>query len=271
MTSTCASALPTQTFLPFETSPPPYQTIYETLPIDPNSTYHVASLGIPTWFQGETVVLTENTTARRGTNRTSPHIIFPPSISNRLYSIPKQHAPYVADQEPIGFSYSEWTHIWEGNHETNLDTYLRIGRGIADNRPIPWTYEYEFKGAPYRLTIDHQRQNDDFPLFEHGHIISFGNCNAFDYRYIIDHCAHVDDNFAYLKVICFNTFQDYYDASSYRPPLILVVPKSYSNTRMHPNLEISPPLPSIPPVTPVKQSRLNRFHSLCQRVLCRKG
>ena len=174
--------------------PPSYQNVRETFALHRNATYHISQ--------------------QIGIDRTAPHIIFPPFFTNRLCSVPKTHAPYFADQEPIGFADEVWNRIWNQNHEVELDEYLQYGRGLHNNELIPWTYEHEFNGATYRLSIDFQHWNSELPLFTHGTIISFGVCNGYDYRYIIDHCLHIDDNFAYLKVICFNTYQSYFDTCS---------------------------------------------------------
>ena len=235
--------------IPLEPSEPPpsYQSNSETFTLNRDATYHIH--GTP------------------GIDRTTPHIIFPPFITNQPYSIPKTHAPYFADQKPIGFDYEEWNLIWERNHEVMLDDYLQYGRGVHDNQPIPWTYEHEFKGATYRLNIDFEHRNAELPLFTHGTILSFNNCNGFEYRYIIDHCTYTDDHLAYLKVVCFDTFQSYYDICSSRPPLIFAVPKSYCNARMHPNLEKNA-IPHSIPLNSTIESGLNKLLSLWRHLSC---
>jgi hypothetical protein len=91
---------------------------------------------------------------------------------------------------------------------------------------------------------------DDLPMFTHGKKISFMNCNGFDYQYIIDHCVYEDEYYAYLKVICFDSCQFHYDTWSTRPPLILAVPLTHSDVRMHPNLIPDIPL-SLSPINPI--------------------
>jgi hypothetical protein len=66
--------------------------------------------------------------------------------------------------------------------------------------------------------------------------ISFRNCNGRTFRYIIDHCMYMDNFYAYLKVICFDPSQRRYDICSFRPPLVLVIPKSHCKVRFYPNL-----------------------------------
>lgn len=168
-----------------------------------------------------------------------PHPIFPPIYLNRLQTISdsSRSANYTADQPLIGFDHDLWTRVWY-NQELELDSYLEYIRS-PDNETLllPWRTEYTFKGASYRLTVSHFRCDEDLPLFREGMSISFSNCNGLDYRYVIDHCVHVDDFNAYIKVVCFDSCQFYYDMCSNRPPLILTVPKSHCRVRMHPNLE----------------------------------
>jgi len=73
-----------------------------------------------------------------------------------------------------------------------------------------------------------------------------------NHRYLIDHCVHQDDRSAYLKVICYDHSQYWYDACSYRPPCILVVPLSFCNVRFHPN---------VAPITTstMSRTRISRF------------
>jgi hypothetical protein len=190
----------------------------------------------------------------------APHIIFPPIYLNRLQSIPNTHALHTIDHPPIGFDYSQWTRVWN-SQEYELDGYLQSVRSIHNGTLLPWIPEYAFSGAPYRITIKHYGRNEDLPTFKHGMMISFSKCNGLDYRYIIDHCLYTDDFNAYLKVICFDSCQYYYDNCSYRPPIILAIPKSYCQVRMHPNLEISQ-------VTPTISTPQNTFSSsLWKRIL----
>ena len=165
-----------------------------------------------------------------------PHPIFPPVIANQVYSVTHNHAPKIADQCPIGFEDEEWTRVWN-DQEYALDEYLENNRSWDNNELLSWKHEYIFKGARYRLSINSYKTFDDLPSFTHGKIISFGNCNNWNYKYIIDHCVEVDEFNAYLKVVCYDYCHDYYDICSDRPPLILVVPKTHCDVRMHPNLD----------------------------------
>lgn len=173
---------------------------------------------------------------------TAPLPIFP-VYKNRLHNIPKHHDPRFIDRWPLGFSDTNWTQVWNGR-EHKIDQYLRQARSIYDGSMLPWTHEYDHKGAPYRLTINHHHPLDGLPMFTQGMIISFLDCNGRDNRYIIDHCTYQDDLNAYLKVICFDSDQSHFDTNSYRPPLILVVPLKFCNVRPH--TTISPLLPKGP-------------------------
>ena len=66
------------------------------------------------------------------------------------------------------------------------------------------------------------------PLFKYA-VANY--CNACDDRYIVDHCMKIDDLNAYLGLICFDSFQCYYDACSSRPPVVLVVPRTLRRER----------------------------------------
>lgn len=165
---------------------------------------------------------------------TNPHPIFPFNI-NRAYHVPSSTKPHFADQLPLGFPDDEWERVWN-DREQPIDQYLREVQFLHDASIVPWTNEYDYNGVPYRLTIDHQRSFIGLPNFTHGTTISFRNSNGRNHRYIIDHCLYQDDLNAYLKVICFDSTQRRYDVCSYRPPLILVIPLSHCDVRVHPNV-----------------------------------
>jgi len=181
---------------------------------------------------------------------TEPLPIFP-FTTNKVRRPPEHHNPYFADQWPIGFSNEEWPRVW-GQREFNIDPYLNQSRTIRNGNNQLWSYEYDFKGTPYRLTIDHQLSPNTLPIFEHGMAISFQNSNTRNHRYFVDHCVHQDNRNAYLKVICYDYSQYWYDACSYRPPCILVIPLSHCNVRFHPN---------VAPITTssMSRTRISRF------------
>jgi len=177
----------------------------------------------------------------------APLPIFP-VYKNRLLNTPRRHDPRLGDYWPLGFLEADWDQTWHGR-EHKIDLYLRQARSIYDGSMLPWTHEYEYKGAPYRLTIDHQRSLDGLPVLTHGMVISFLNCNSGNNRYIIDHCVHQDDLNAYLKVVCFSFDQSHFDIGSYRPPLILVAPLKHCKVRPHVN------------VTPLQPKNLTKGHT----------
>ena len=169
---------------------------------------------------------------------TEPRPIFPTtSMRTRLYQVPSTHLPNYADHWTIGFpNPNEWERVWNGR-QYNLDSLLLSSRSIRNGENMPWTYEHTFKGAMYRLTLDHQQMRDHMPFFTHGTIISVQNWNCQVFRYIVDHCVYTDEHNAYLKVICFEISNSAFDMCSLRPPIILVVPLRFSKVRMHPNLD----------------------------------
>jgi hypothetical protein len=207
----------------------------------------------------------------------TPHPIFP-SVSNRLYAIPKTHAPRFADHMPVGFDDEEWERVWNSK-EVKIDEFLQLRRSMQDGRPIIWTQEDDYKGAPYRLTISN-RYTMDLPNFTHGTPISFWNCNGQEYRYFVDHSMHKGHN-THIKLICFDINQRFYGETSTRPPIVLVVPTSKCDVRLHPNLEA--PLETITTTriyTPIEnaiieetlrgmQSRPSYSHSFWKRLFRR--
>ena len=165
---------------------------------------------------------------------TEPHPIFP-FVRNRTLLPPHQYSPHFADQLPLGFINEEWERVWNAN-ESKINAYLLHVQTARNEVFVPWTNEYDYQGAGHRLTIDRKCSLDRLPKFTHGTTIAFRNCNGRNYRYIIDHCVHQDDVYAYLKVYCFDSGQHRYNVCSYRPPLILVIPKSHNDVRFHPHL-----------------------------------
>ena len=163
-----------------------------------------------------------------------PPPIFP-KYKNRTHNPLDHHDPHLADYWPLGFPNEDWNRIWNG-HEHKIDKYLRQACSIYDGTLLPWTHEYEYKGAPFRLTIDHQHSLDGLPVFTRGMIISFLDCNGRDNRYIIDHGVYQDDLNMHIKVVCFNSEQSHFDTTSHRPPLILIAPLHHCNIRLHINL-----------------------------------
>jgi hypothetical protein len=227
--------------------PPPYEYRIETFL--PNESFESSSsFDIPISIHDERE---ENGNTERRLNISAPHVIFPTIYLNRLHTVPITHSLHTTDQPPIGFDHEFWRQVWY-SAECELDHYLTYARSTDTGIFLPWTLENTFNGAPYRLSISHYREDDNLPIFKRGMTISFSNCNGLDYRYVIDHCVHVDDFNAYVKVICFDSFQGYYNICSYRPPLILSIPKSHCQVRMHPNLEIQKITPPSP--TPQKSS-----------------
>jgi hypothetical protein len=234
--------------------PPPYECHVNTFPSNESSD----SFDNPIPIEEESG---NNESVEGRHDLSTPHIIFPSFYFNRLHSLPQTYSPHTIDQPPIGFNHELWTRVWY-NQEFELDSYLENIRSFDNGTLLPWMPEYTFNGATYRLTISHFRQDDDLPIFKRGMTISFSNCNSLDYRYIIDHCVHIDDFNAYVKVVCFDSCQFYYDICSHRPPLILAIPKSHCRVQMHPNLEIHPtaPVSSLSKISPPLSFWRRLFH-----------
>ena len=211
--------------------------------------------------------------------------VFPSDLSES-YRIPSRPLGiYSADLWPLGFTRDEWTYVW--NSEP-----LRIGPFLRRTSPADPSYfhgtrEDQFKGAPWRLTIFAPEKGKNIPMFSHGRVVTYHNCNRLNRRYIIDHCAFHDETTAYLRVICFASRREVFDAQSSYPPFILAIPKEFCNARMHPDLDIIPstdsmtsdssqngPSPTIPSYLSMDQEKLepglciNFFRSLRKLICC---
>lgn len=165
---------------------------------------------------------------------TEPHPLFS-FVRNRTHQVPLKYSSRFADQLPLGFTNEEWIQVWKAD-EFKLDTYLKHVPTNHGDVLVPWTNEYEYHGVYHRLTIDHESPFHWCSKISHGTTIQFRNCNGPNFRYVVDHCVHQDDLNAYLKVICYSSSQRWYNICSYRPPLILVIPKSHCKVRFHPHL-----------------------------------
>jgi hypothetical protein len=107
--------------------------------------------------------------------------------------------------------------------------------------------EVQFKGAPYRLTLDPGCNVTNTPCFTHGMTISYRNFNTQSHRYVIDHCAYHDETTAYLRVLCFTSNRKTCGPQTEFPPLILAIPKELCNARTHPDIENTVMFKSPPP------------------------
>jgi hypothetical protein len=163
--------------------------------------------------------------------------IFPPTFETEI--IPSRPlGPYSAEPWPISFPEDEWEQIWNGE-PFQIDTFLR--RAKHDD-PLPIVIrEDQFKGAPWRLTIDPPHNvTKRLPIFRHGMVISYRNSNRLQRRYIVDHCAFQDDSTAYLRVVCYVSRRKVLGTNTTHPPFILAVPKELCNVRIHPDFEFPP-------------------------------
>ena len=180
-----------------------------------------------------------------------PPVIFPRSQINGR-EVAQLQGPQYEDYSPIGFLPEEWPRVWNGL-PVSLEPYLRHGRLNFQSKRIPWFHECEFRGASFRLTIDHNIPRDSLPIFTHGMILSYRDWNSTTHKYIINHCTHKDDLNAYLKIVCYDNERYAYNIQFTRPPLILAVPLAHSQVRTHPNAPSS-----LPPKSIVKRQSLLR-------------
>jgi hypothetical protein len=211
-------------------------TISEVSPYDMSPNKYVLGSADPTLYNLGTFnlgIFTPGNPYNEHQYDCTPAPIFP-IYNNSTHNPSNHHNPHFADHWPLGFVNEDWNQIWNGQ-EHKIDKYLRQARSIYDGTLLPWTHEYEYKGVPFRLMIDHQHTLDGLPIFTHGMIISFLDCNGRDNRYIINHGVYQDDLNMHIKVVCFNSEQSHFDTTSHRPPLILVAPLNHCNIRPHIN------------------------------------
>jgi hypothetical protein len=177
---------------------------------------------------------------------------FPVDLDD-TYRVPsKARGIYSADPWPVGFQEEEWDEIWNSAAVT-IDPFLCRYEYTNPLKQLAVS-ERQFKGAPWRLTIDPSKNRTRIPTFVHGTTLSYLNCSRRNARYIIDHCAFQDDSTAYLRVLCYSSRKRIYDAQSRYPPFILAVPTQYCNVRIHPDFE-NIVIPTPEPSTPVDLPR----------------
>jgi hypothetical protein len=163
--------------------------------------------------------------------------IFLPNLSDS-YQIPSRPLGfYSADPWPVGFTREEWTYVWD-SEPLRIEQFLRR-TSHADPLRSPVTKEDQFKGVPWRITIEPQEKGIVIPMFTHGRVVTYRNCNRMHRRYIIDHCAYQEEDTAYLRVICFASRQKVFSAQSLYPPFILAIPRRLCDARMHPDFDIT--------------------------------
>jgi hypothetical protein len=166
----------------------------------------------------------------------SPKLIFLPNY-NDTYQVPsKPRGLYSADLWPVGFTREEWQYVWN-SEPIKIDSFLEQTNQEDPLRPHA-AKEDQFKGASWRLTVKSHVKGTTIPMFSHGRVVTYRDCNQLNQRYIIDHCAYQDESTAYLRVICFASRREVFDAQSHYPPFILAIPRRLCDVRLHPDLDI---------------------------------
>jgi hypothetical protein len=103
-----------------------------------------------------------------------------PSTTYTGHEILKSHHTRYADHWPIGFAdEGKWTSVWNGK-EYEIDQYLRYTQDINTRTLVPWIHEPLYRGAQYRLSIDHSKEFDGLPVFAEGMIIAYQSWNTND-------------------------------------------------------------------------------------------
>ena len=237
---------PLAQFIEDETQPTPF-TLLERIS-DSHSPVLKVSLDFPTEYEPSIPESPIKLSLPKKKSKPS----FPVDLDD-TYRVPsKPRGIYSADLWPVGFKEEEWEDIWNSAAVT-IDSFLCRYEHTNPLKQLAVS-EPQFKGAPWRLTIDPSKNRTRIPIFVHGTTISYHNCSRRNARYIIDHCAFQDDSTAYLRVLCYTSRTKIYDAQSRYPPFILAVPKQYCNVRFHPDLE-NIIVPTSEPSTPVDLPR----------------
>jgi hypothetical protein len=163
---------------------------------------------------------------------------FPPNPDYSCKVPSRPRGIHSADPWPVRFASKEWKSVWD-SEPLRIEQFLRQANH-ADRSHL--TKEDQFKGVPWRITIAPQEElTIAIPMFTHGQVVTYRNCNRMERRYIINHCAYKDkaSNTAYLRVLCYDLYQNVFDAHSLYPPFILAVPIQFCSVQMHPDLDIA--------------------------------
>jgi hypothetical protein len=181
------------------------------------------------------------------------------------FDIPtKPRGLYSTDPWPVGFPESDWKIIWK-RAPYKIDNLLRRSIPFDATKPLA-VREDQFRGAPWRLTVQPHGNKTRIPIFKEGMVISYRHGNRADRKYIADHCALHDDTFAYIRFYGFTLTQTVCKEHSDFPPFILAIPVENCNVRGHPDfknislatepiqldidIETIEPMPTLPPNLP---------------------
>ncbi len=110
--------------------------------------------------------------------------VFSPDLG-KSYQIPSHPLGiYSADLWPVGFTSDEWMYVWNSK-PLRIKPYLRR-TSPANPSYFHATHEDQFKGALWRLTISAPEKGKNIPMFSHGQVVTYCNCNRINRWYIID-------------------------------------------------------------------------------------
>ena len=80
-----------------------------------------------------------------------------------------------------------WHSLWDAK-PLNLQKY-----GVTVQE------EVDFEAIPFRVSL---QQSVDLPNFKQGQVIELDDSNSHQFRYMVEYCQLIEDDKAYLKVVC---------------------------------------------------------------------
>ena len=69
---------------------------------------------------------------------------------------------------------------------------------LDDYEPTNPIQEPEFEAVPFRICL----QNNNLPEFYRGQVVSYGEGNNTEQRYMVEYCQLIQNGVAYLKILC---------------------------------------------------------------------
>ena len=106
----------------------------------------------------------------------------------------------------------QWPTLWN-------KTPLRLD----DYEPTKPIQEKEFEAIPFRVCL----RNNDLPAVHRGQVVSYGERNNAERRYIVEHCQLIQNGVAYLKVLCRDKHQKVFPPYHPNfPAFMLLIPAS---------------------------------------------
>ena len=169
------------------------------------------------FFQSDNSLLDDSPTALSSSN-SFPPLPYDASSPSR-FSKPFHYA-YLP---PMRYSVLQWPTLWN-KPPLRLDDY----------EPTSPIWELEFEAIPFRICV----QNNNLPGVYRGQVVNYGESNSNEQRYMVEYCQLVQNEVAYLKIVCRdkhqNVFPPYHPDF---PAFMLLIPASSSFVSYPENLQ----------------------------------